>query len=232
MLLDFLILLHLVLMTYWLGSDIGVFYAAKFVNKPDISLETRLMIRRIMHWVDLLPRMCMVLMLPSGVSLMAAHPRGDVFGWPIVAGAWIIALIWLSAVIYQFRMVGHGDTSTRQFKIVTWTDFRWRIVLVVTLVGSGLYTMLADEPFGVDDTNPAWLGAKVLLYGITIACGLGIRIAAKPGGPAFQRLLNEGPTPEIIATLDKSMKKSLPFVYVIWTLVVVIAFLGVAQPGA
>src|SRR5690606_25166942 len=100
---SFAIFLHILLVTYWLGSDIGVFYASRFVVNPKVSPAGRSIALKIMNMVDLAPRVCLILMLPSGVTLMAASPLGrDIFyGWPL-ALAWIGSLIWLGLMLVDF----------------------------------------------------------------------------------------------------------------------------------
>ncbi len=66
------ILLHIVLFAYWLGGDLGVFYSSRFILKPELSTEARGVAVKIMHVVDMSPRICLVLFLPSGITLMAA----------------------------------------------------------------------------------------------------------------------------------------------------------------
>src|SRR5208283_442262 len=97
----FLVLVHILLFVYWLGSDLGVFYSAKFVADPKLSLETRRTIMKIVHFIDLFPRMTLVLTLPAGATLAllggyAPLPAG--WEWPALAAVWIAGLVWLALV--------------------------------------------------------------------------------------------------------------------------------------
>ena len=62
---DVLIFFHIILFVYWLGADLGVYYASKFVVKPELSIDARGMAAKIMEFVDLSPRVAIVLFLPS-----------------------------------------------------------------------------------------------------------------------------------------------------------------------
>ncbi|MEO6019580.1 MAG: hypothetical protein ABIP45_04925, partial [Knoellia sp.] len=219
------IFLHILLFVYWLGGDLGVFYAARFITDPSVALPGRNIATRIMHVVDMSPRICLVLFLPSGVTLMALDDLGrDIFlGWPLVV-VWLAGLAWLALVIMDFR-----KSPERYAALVGRLDFAIRSILVVALLGVAAYAFVVAQPFGVD-SNPKWLAGKVAAYAICIFGGLMIRVRLRPFGPAFAAL-QQGSTPEIERTLTRSIQGSLPFVYLVWAMVLLAAFLGVVKPG-
>ncbi len=221
------ILLHVLLLAYWLGADLGVFYTSRFVTRPDLSPEARGVAVKVMDFVDMSPRICLVLFLPSGVTLMAASDYGrDIFsGWPLLV-VWLAGLCWLALVIAD-----HRRRPDRLGTLVHRTDLLVRLGLVVGLLGVAGYTAIAARPFGVT-TNPIWLAGKVAAYAVCIACGLAIRMRLAPFGPAWAALLRDGSSPDVERRIRASVRGTLPFVYVIWTLVVVAAVLGVVKPGS
>jgi hypothetical protein len=225
-LLDALIVLHLLLLTYWLGTDLGVFYASRFVLRPDLAPAARTVAARIMAVLDLSPRVCLVLMLPSGVSLLAADPRGAALagGWR-VAAVWVLSLAWLGLVLADFRL-----PPGPRHDLVRRLDLAVRCVLVAGLLAVAAYTLLAARPFGVG-TNPRWLGGKVGLYALAMACGIAIRYRLRPFGPAFAAVVAGRSTPDTERTLTRSVRTSVPYVAVIWVCVVGAAVLGVWKPG-
>lgn len=221
------IVLHLLLFVYWLGADLGVFYTSRFVTRPDLSAETRGVALRIMDFVDMSPRICLVLILPSGVTLMAASDYGrDLFaGWPLVA-VWVAGLAWLALVL-----IDHRRGPDRFGRLVHRTDLVVRLGLVLGLLGVVGYTLAVDEPFGVT-THPAWLAGKVGAYALCIGCGMAIRLRLAPFGPAWAQLLRTGGDDDVEARIRRSVRGTLPYVYAIWGLVVLAAVLGVLKPGA
>ena len=106
-----------------------------------------------------------------------------------------------------------------------------RIAVIAAMTGAGGYALLASEPFGVT-TNPRWLGAKILLYTLAIAAGLGIRMTLRPFGAAFGTLMTEGSSEAVERTLRRSVDGCLPYVWLIWGSVLAAAALGVVKPGA
>ncbi|GAB2921678.1 hypothetical protein GCM10027280_06080 [Micromonospora polyrhachis] len=224
------ILLHIVLFVFWLGGDLGVFWSSRYVLKPDLTPAARATALKIMSGLDLGPKICLVLFLPSGVTLMALDPHGaqvfgiNPFGWPIVALVWVFAATWLAATISDHHRPGHRRWVRR-------ADWTVRIALIAGLAGTALYTLFAAAPFGVG-TNPKWLGGKILLYSVAIACGLGIRLTLRPFGPAFGTLLTTGSTPEVERTMRRAIDGCLPYVWGIWGSVLAAAALGVLKPLA
>lgn len=220
------IVLHLVLFVFWLGGDLGVYYASRFVIKPELSPEARGTAVNVMMGLDLSPKICLVLFLPSGFTLMALEPHGADAWFPL----WAVLLVWAFAVGWLALTVVDHRTHGR-FPWVRRTDWTIRIALIAGIGAAAAYTLIAAQPFGVD-TNPRWLGAKVALYALCIAAGLGIRLKLRPFGPAFAALFTQGSTPEGERTLRGSVEGCLPYVWLIWGSVLVAAVLGVLKPGA
>ncbi|GAB4586534.1 hypothetical protein [Nocardia sp. IFM 10818] len=224
------ILLHLLLFVFWLGGDLGVYYSSRFVIDPERTPAARATALAIMSGLDLGPKICLVLFLPSGLTLMALEPHGaSLFGiglfpgWFVVA-VWLFAAVWLALTVIQHRT--HGRIAG-----VHRADLAIRIAVVAGLAVSGCYALIAAEPFGVT-TNPRWLGGKILLYGAAITAGLGIRMTLRPFGPAFGALVATGSTERVERTLRGSVDGCLPYVWTIWASVLAAAALGVLKPGA
>ena len=217
------ILLHVLLFVYWLGGDLGTFYSSRFLMKPEHPPAARLVAAKIMHGCDLAPRACLILFLPSGVSLMKAGPLGEEFA---VSG-WLIALMWALFLVWLFFAVrdhvrGEAGRTSWWARLVPTVDLWVRVALVVALVGIGVYTMLAAEPFGVD-TDPAWLGGKLTAYALCIMCGVLIRRELVAFGPAFGALMTTGSTPEVEAGIRRSIRRCEPYVYAIYAFVLLAA---------
>jgi hypothetical protein len=225
---SFAVLLHIVLFAYWLGGDVGVYYASRYIIRSEVGPEARAVSTKIMHGVDIAPRVSLVLILPSGITLMAWGPLGDQFfvqGW-LLALVWVAGLAWLVVSLIDYR---GGDTPIARFSQKA--DLLVRYSLSAVLVGIGLYTIFATDPFGVE-TNPKWLGAKVVAYALCIFSGVMIRRQLVPFGPAFGKLVTAGSTPEVEKAILGSIKRCEPWVYAIWTLVILAAAIGVIKPGS
>ena len=63
---DIAVIVHLLLFAYWLGGDIGVFYSSGFATNQKLSREARQIAGKIMLNLDLIPRLCLSLMLTVG----------------------------------------------------------------------------------------------------------------------------------------------------------------------
>ncbi|SUD49263.1 Uncharacterised protein [Nocardia otitidiscaviarum] len=224
------ILLHLVLFVFWLGGDLGVYYSSRFVIDPRLTPAARSSALAIMSGLDLGPKICLVLFLPSGVTLMALEPHGaslfgiDFFPWWFVVAVWLFAAVWLTLAVIAHRTHGRIAGIYR-------ADLAIRVAVIAGALTSGGYALVAAEPFGVT-TDPRWLGGKILLYGLAIAAGLGIRMTLRPFGPAFATLMSSGSSEPVERTLRRSVDGCLPYVWAIWGSVLAAAALGVLKPGA
>lgn len=222
------ILLHILLFVYWLGGDLGVYYSSRFIIRPELSPETRAIAARIMVGCDMAPRVSLILFGASGVTLMYYGPLGDEFfltGW-MLGLIWVGTLAWLTVSLLEAR----GGAS-RSAHLYHRAELVVRHVLAAVLVAVALYTLVATEPFGVD-TNPKWLGGKLLAYGLCVFCGVMIRRALRPFGPAFGALMTTGSTADVERGIGGSIRRSEPWVYGIWAMVLAAAVLGVIKPGS
>ncbi|GIF26101.1 hypothetical protein BJ973_003371 [Actinoplanes tereljensis] len=224
--LDAFLYLHIVLMVFWLGGDLGVFYSSRFVIDPSLTPAARLTALKIMSGLDLGPKICLILFLPSGLTLISLDAHGaDLFGLKL-----LLAPIWAGAFVWVWLMYTDHHAPGKH-PLVKRIDWVIRIAVIAGMTGAGLYTLIASEPFGVT-TNPRWLGAKVLLYSLAIAAGLGIRRTLRPFGAAFGQVMAGSAGPETESVLRRSVNGCLPYVWAIWISVLLAGLLGVAKPFA
>lgn len=215
-----LLVAHLVLFAYWLGGDVGVFYSSYRVCDPSLGKEARLTALRIMMWVDMIPRYCLVSIFPVGLSI------ASLLGWwatppGFVAGVWLFSAAWLWMVWanhhYQGKPLGE---ALRKVDLVV------RIAVIAALLYVGIAGLAGAGP-----VNQPWLAAKVVLFAALIFCGLMIRVLIGPFGPVFGRIMQGGSTPELEAELTRTMNRARPFVVAIWAGLVAMAYLGAVKPA-
>ena len=213
---EFWVLVHVLLLVYWLGTDLGVFYSARYVLKPDLPLATRGTVARILLALDLSPRVCLVLTLPVGLTLAADLGLSPIHGGWLVA-VWVASLAWLALVLMIVR--AEEAAALRR------ADLAVRVTLVIALLVAAVVSLVSSGPFVT-----GWLAWKVIVYAIAIACGVAIRFRLAPFGPALGRLVAQGSSPNVEAALGASLRGTYPFVFTIWGALVVAAALGIAQP--
>lgn len=217
---NLLLFAHVLLFVYWLGSDVGVFYGVRFVLNPELSVETRKTVMALVHWIDALPRICLVSMVPVGTSLAVQLGLVDVpeaMQAPLLIGVWVLGLAWLAIVI---RIYG-GATGS-----ITRVDYVIRIATMIAFPVFGITSLLGRGPFVAGND---WLAVKAILFGLVIACGLALRVLGKPFGQAYAQIVAGNSTPEVEARLSDAMVKSKRVVVVLWLLVAATAYLGLTK---
>lgn len=210
------LLAHLLLFAWWLGGDLGVFYSSYIVGDPAKPVVARQAAAGILVWLDRVPRACLILMLPVSVSLVTAMGLAN---WPAV----VIATVWAFAAAWLVLLWRVEVTHAAGLALI---DGLIRVGVIATLVVLGVATLRGAGPI----TGP-WLGIKLLLFALAITCGLVIRRVFAPFGAAFARLGAEGSTPEIERAIDTSLRRTRPFVIVIWGCLIGAAAVGVAKPA-
>lgn len=216
---DLLLLIHLTLFAYWLGGDLGVFYSSGFVVNPELSRETRLTAATIMLGCDLVPRICMSLMLTVG-GLLSMYVGVEHLDWQLVL---IILLgpLWLAMVL-----VLHFKHNAPFIPALTKFDFCFRWFLIASIIVSCIYAYSTER---LVDTP--WIIGKLLVFAFCVFCGLMIRIKIKGFVNTYIKIVNDSYSDEDNLAMIKSLSAVRPWVVTIWVMLVIEAWLGIAQPG-
>lgn len=213
---DFFKLLHVLTFVYWVGADLGVFYAARLVVNPQYTPQTRATLLKVLDWIDQIPRYMLLATFPVGATLAARLEISPITGFWLYA-VWIAAILWIWLITHLHKNQGKP-------KALVQFDLGLRVLLIIALVVTGIMSIAGDGPFLRD-----WLGWKVLLFGLAVACGFGIRMAFAPFGPAFAQLMKEGSSPPVEAAMKKALDNAVPFVIGIWVFASMAAFLGLSH---
>ena len=217
---DIAVIIHLLLFVYWLGGDIGVFYSSGFATNQKLSREARETAGKIMLNLDLIPRLCLSLMLTVGGILTEyygiEHPT-----WQWV-GIILLGPIWFSALVYI-----HFNEGTELVKKMTKIDYIFRWIMVFTIIASVAYGFLSDRL----DSEP-WIGAKLILFAALIFCGIMIRKNIGGFIKGIHNIVNDNINDADDVAMTKSLSKARMFVITIWILLLVEAGIGVVKPGS
>jgi hypothetical protein len=215
---ELFLIAHLLLFVYWLGGDMGVYYSSGMAIDPKLSNSARLTAAKIMVNLDLVPRICMTLMLTVGGVLseeFVPHPL-----WQTV-GMWLLAPVWLGMVLTI-----HVNEGKPLAKFVARVDYWFRWIIVVYLLASVSVSFvtgrLSDEP---------WVGAKLAIFAGLVFCGLMIRVYIPDYVKGIHALAGSSVTDESNVRMAKSLNQCRPFVLAIWAGLLIECYLGVVKPG-
>jgi len=211
---------HQLLFVYWLGPDIGVSIWSRKVVDPALSVEQRVAAGNMMHAIDLVPRVCLSLMLTVGGILSETigviHPLWQMIGIVLLGPVWLT----MTLIIY-FR----GDTSFGETvaKYDVW--FRWALVLGIIVSTS--YSWFTDRL-----VETPWLAGKLYLLAAIVFLGMMMRRQFAGFYAGLSQMATSGASPEVDAMMAKSLRRGRPFGHTIWLGILAAAFLGVVQPGS
>lgn len=216
-----LLLLHLLCFVYWLGGDLGVYYASGILIKPGLSQEARTYVRKIMHWLDQFPRVCMPLVIALGFTMGSMRWFETALDPLVLTLIWAVALLWIYFVLALFL----GKADSGQTALIRKVDLpmRWAIGLAITVLG---VTSLMGQGITEDD----WLAAKLLIWAGTVFCGISSRYTMKPFGAAFVRVMSGNETPEDIAQMKRALYTTRIPIFTIWGLVAIAGAVGLWKP--
>jgi hypothetical protein len=213
-----LVYLHILLMVFWIGTDVGVFLAGLRFMNPALSLENRTAVINLGMVIDRIPRICFVAMLPVGLQLQAAS--GVVaLSSPVMAGAWLLSAVWIVAVIAGMRLAG-----TPQARPWHRIERFFQIACLIGLSVAGIGGLSAHWPI------PGWLSGKLIAYGAICGFVILLERAFAPVIGTFAAITTHGSTPEREASLRDGMRWTYAWVLAIYLAVLVSGYLGTVKP--
>lgn len=217
MLTAILTLLHVFVLVFWVGGDLGAYYASYLVADPRQTPAARRLVARMIGAIDMAPRTSLVLAVPTGLTL-AWHK-----GWVAMAGGWLLpvwllGLIWLASVwAVHLKEPGPGSALTR-------VDTGLRLSALAGFAATGLAILAGIIP------APGFIGIKLLLLAASILCGVIIRRVLPPFATAFARSLENPADQGAQAQVAALLARVRHVVIAIWTLVSLAALVGFWQP--
>jgi hypothetical protein len=217
---EVVLVLHELLLVFWLGPDIGVFIWSNKVANAELSDEVRTTAAGMMHTIDLFPRICISLMLTVGGILT------EVVGLEHAWWQWIAILplgpVWLTLVLIAYFKEGTSVGETVA-KLDKW--LRWIVVISVPI------SVTYATSIGRMDSAP-WVSAKLLIFAAIVLLGLLARRHLDAMQDDIKKLGSTGSSDALNEKLIGSVKSARPYIFAIWAGLAIASWLGIEQPGS
>lgn len=213
---------HLLLFVYWLGGDLGTYYASRWVMRGNLGASPRLASARIMLAIDTVPRLCMPLSLATGFNLAVLQDRLIVSPM-VVAAIWTVAVGWLTLAwsAHHFREQTNGAHLDRIDRL-----FRQFVVVGLAIIA---FTVLAS-----DAGDGIWVATKLLIFDLAVIAGLAVRRSLASFPRALAELATQAEaapgTParrDTSLALEGSLRRCRVWVALIWLTLLTDAALGI-----
>lgn len=212
------VFVHVMLLVYWLGADLGVFLLAKAAKRAELSFAERAFALHMAVRIDLVPRLCFTVMFPVGLHVTASGGFAVIPTWAFVI-AWLVSLAWIALLV----ALGRNEGKPLAARLNRW-HLGLQAVLLVIIGAIGASSWLGHGPL-----PGGWFAAKIVLFALIFAMGIGIDFAFRPIGPAFVRLASEGSKPDIENTISVAVNGAIRYVLGLYALLIAIAFLGITK---
>lgn len=209
-------------MVYWLGGEWGVFQTSYNVTNRALSLDERRRHMETAYRIDILARSGILLLLPLGLHL------GNIYGLQPYGGAWLTGM-W--AVMFCWLALTWGAFFARETDLgirLTKIDEALRYILIPSIFIVAISSLLGHGPLTIE-AGTYWYGAKLLLYGVALCIGLGLRFVMRAWTMRFRRLAL-GPDPAQEAALEREIGYARLMAYAYWIIIAGVCFLGATKP--
>ena len=210
--------IHVLLLVFWLGTDVGVLLLARRFRDASLSVETRLALLHMAMVIDTLPRICFIVMLPVGVHLANAAGLLDV-GIPGLLGLWLLAAVLLTVNMSAAKHIGTALGARLQ-------RFNWAGLGIagLLLIGTGLAALVNGEPAMVP-----WLAAKIVIYGLVYWFAIGIDWMFLPVGRLTGELAGKGSSPEVEAGITRTVDQTMWAVLAVYAATLAAAYICITK---
>lgn len=210
-----LVFFHISLWVFWLGTDLGVFLAAKMSENSSLSIETRSSVLKLGMVLDRLPRTCNALIFPSGLQLIAGIGLLDL-------PAWLLAVVWLAGLAWVLIMWrGFLNPGTAAEKLYEKANMPFSLLLCLSALAFAAATLAVEFP-----SAPAWLTVKLVAVGLIGFAAIPLDRGFAPAIVTFAAIAQSGSTPELEQRYHAQLQPVYGWVLFIYAMTIVAAFSG------
>jgi hypothetical protein len=209
--------LHIVAFVYWLGGDLGVYVAAKYVADGKLPFDERMRFMQLLMTLDMFPRSCLILMLPLGF-----HLASDLAIINLSAAA--LLLIWLAAgAWFALMWLAHMKERAPSGPMLKKIDLGVRYVVLIVLLALGLWSLLRGTP-----VSEPWLALKLVAFAGVMTLGLLLRGCVTVWIQGFRLIPTDPDAGNALVTQGRLTAKR--YALMLWALLLIMGFLGTVKP--
>lgn len=219
MLIQALLVAHIAVLGYWLGSEFVINSTYRYVSFGD-AIQFAERDRLMKHVMNVDQHVRYALVLQAGIGFTLAALLGYVPGETTTAwGVAVLGVVWLCYVeaVHHLR---HRPVGNRLAAV----DRGSRYVFMILLVG------LALGLIGGNWSMPFWLRMKLALFAAVIASGVGIRFALVSHFRTWAAMARDGPDEATNAIIRRTYIKATAILVVLWLFIAAIVALSVLKP--
>jgi hypothetical protein len=220
MLLHALLVAHIAVLGYWLGSELVINNTYRYVSYSASMpfVERDRLMQRVMD-VDQHVRYALV--LQAGLGFMLAISFGYVPGGR--AGVWLVAALataWLAFVEITHRL-RHRPVG----RLLARIDRGSRYLLMIVLLALAIGLVGAAWPI------PFWLRVKLALFAGVMLCGIGIRIALLGHFRTWAVMARDGVNDATNAAIRGTYVRATAVLALLWVFILAIVVISLTKPG-
>ncbi|HEX8757305.1 MAG TPA: hypothetical protein VF745_13285 [Steroidobacteraceae bacterium] len=214
-----LLVAHIAIVGYWLGSELVInstYRQVCFGARLPFPERNRMM-EHVME-ADQHVRYALALQVATGFALAALYgfiPGGGTAAWM----AALFGALWLTFIETVHRL-RHAPTGRRLGAIDRGS--RYLLMAVLLCIGAGL--------IGRGWGTPGWLRLKLALFAGVMACGVGIRIVLLAHFRVWKAMAQDGPTDHGNALIRSIYIKATSILGFLWALIACIVIISVSKP--
>lgn len=219
MLAQALLVAHIAILGYWLGSELPInsTYRRVCFGAQLPFPERNRMMEHVMS-ADQHVRYALVLQVATGFALAALY--GLVPGGVTAASiAALLGALWL-AFIEAVHRLRHGPAGRRLGAIDRGS--RYLVMAVLVAMAAGL--------IGRGWPTPGWLRLKLALFAAVMACGVGIRLVLLAHFRIWKVMAQEGPSEQSNALIRGIYIRATSILGLLWALIACIVVISVWKP--
>jgi hypothetical protein len=212
---DWVVVIHVLGWVFWLGTDVGVFFGARFAERSDLSVEARLAVLELGMLLDRAPRFAVPIVWFTGTVLSTR------LGYDVLP-LWFAApltLIWL--LVTWFLIFGVPGSSVQRAAL--WAQTLIYSGVIVGMGGGATWLLATDQ-------IPLWLALKAYGYVIVAIAALTLEKWFAPVGALFQQLATEGASAALDARIRTALRPVYPVVLLIYAGTLLAGISGLLKP--